>query len=118
MLLVFDRSGFMTLATGDMKRTKRSGPRTEPVEKCGMVESIKCSGHVESSQNCDFSRVNSFHDVICEFEQRGLSRMEFGIGRLQRAETGRYGYMRKETSQGETFSILPIVFKFEMGRKF
>ena len=30
MLLVFDRSGFMTLATGDMKRTKRSGPRTEP----------------------------------------------------------------------------------------
>ena len=25
-----DRSGFMTLATGDMKRTKRSGPRTEP----------------------------------------------------------------------------------------
>ena len=30
MLLVFDRSGFVTLATGDMKRTKRSGPRTEP----------------------------------------------------------------------------------------
>ena len=30
MLLAFDRSGFMTLATGDMKRTKRSGPRTEP----------------------------------------------------------------------------------------
>ena len=45
------------------------------VEKCGMVESIKCSGHVEGSQNCDFSRVNSFHDVICEFEQSGLSRM-------------------------------------------
>ena len=30
MLLVFNRSGFMTLATGDMKTTKRSGPRTEP----------------------------------------------------------------------------------------
>ena len=30
MLLVFDLSGFMTLAIGDMKRTKRSGPRTEP----------------------------------------------------------------------------------------
>ena len=30
MLLAFDRSGFMTLATGDIKRTKRSGPRTEP----------------------------------------------------------------------------------------
>ena len=30
MLLVFDRSGFLTLATGDMKKTKRSGPRTEP----------------------------------------------------------------------------------------
>ena len=28
MLLVFDRSGFMTLATGE--KTKRSGPRTEP----------------------------------------------------------------------------------------
>ena len=30
MLLAFDRSGFMTPATGDIKRTKRSGPRTEP----------------------------------------------------------------------------------------
>ena len=30
MLLVFDRSGFMTLVTGDMERTKISGPRTEP----------------------------------------------------------------------------------------
>ena len=68
------------------------------VEKCGMVKSIKCSGHVERSQNCDFSRVNGFHDVICKFEQNGLSRMEFAIGRLQRAETGRYGYKRKKTS--------------------
>ena len=68
------------------------------VEKCGMVESIKCSGHVESSQNCYFSWVNSFHDVICEFERSGLSGMEFAIGRLQRTETGRYGYMRKKTS--------------------
>ena len=30
MLLAFERSGFMTPATGDIKRTKRSGPRTEP----------------------------------------------------------------------------------------
>ena len=30
MLMVFDRSGLMTLVTGDMKKTKRSGPRTEP----------------------------------------------------------------------------------------
>ena len=52
------------------------------VEKCGMVESIKCSGHVESSQNCDFSRVNSFLDVICEFEQSGLSGMEFNPSNL------------------------------------
>ena len=73
------------------------------VEKRGMVESIKCSGHVKSSQNCDFTRVNSFHDVICEFEQSGLSRMEFAIGGLQRAETGRYRYMRKKTSKGKTF---------------
>ena len=28
--MVADRSGFITLATGDMKRTKRSGPKTEP----------------------------------------------------------------------------------------
>ena len=119
MLLAFERSGFMTLATGDIKRTKSSGPRTEPwgytrayccvgwgwrvnlnkgcavsqvgsnpwddiagktesmlksVEKCGMVKSIECGGHVESSQNCDFSRVNSFHDVVREFEQSSLSR--------------------------------------------
>ena len=26
---------------------------------------------------CDFSRVNSFHGAIREFEQSGLSRMEF-----------------------------------------
>ena len=50
------------------------------VEKCGMVEGIKCSRHVESSQNCDFSRVNGFHGIICEFEQSGLSRTEFAIG--------------------------------------
>ena len=30
MLLAFERSGFMTLETGDIKRTKSSGPRTEP----------------------------------------------------------------------------------------
>ena len=29
-LVVSDRSGFITLATGDMKSTKRSGPRTDP----------------------------------------------------------------------------------------
>ena len=53
-----------------------------------MVKSIKCSRHVESSQNCDFSRVNGFHDIICEFEQSSLSEMKFAIGRLQWAETG------------------------------
>ena len=63
-----------------------------------MVKSIECSGHVESSQNCDFSRVNSFHDVVREFEQSSLSRMEFAVGRLQRAETGRYRYVREKTS--------------------
>ena len=29
-MVASDRSGFITLATGDMKSTKRSGPRTEP----------------------------------------------------------------------------------------
>ena len=29
MLLVFERTGFITPATGDIKRTKRSGLRTE-----------------------------------------------------------------------------------------
>ena len=77
-----------------------------------MVESIKCSRHVESSQYCDFFGANGFHDIICEFEQSSFSRMEFAIGRLQRAETGRYGYMRRKTSQG----ILPRVFKFEIHR--
>ena len=70
------------------------------VERCGMVKNIECSGHVESSQNCDFSRVNSFHDVVREFEHSSLSRMELAIGRLQRAETGRNRYVRKKTSQG------------------
>ena len=28
--MVSGRTGFIILATGDMKRTKRSGPRTEP----------------------------------------------------------------------------------------
>ena len=68
------------------------------VEKCGMVESIECSRHVESSQNCDFSRVNGLHDITCEFEQGGLSGMKFAIGILQKKETGRYGNMRKKTS--------------------
>ena len=30
MLLVFGRAGFITLTTGDMMRTKQSGPKTEP----------------------------------------------------------------------------------------
>ena len=63
-----------------------------------MVQSIECSGHVESSQNCDFSRVNSFHDVVREFEQSSLGRMELAVGRLQRAEAGRYRYVREKTS--------------------
>ena len=65
-----------------------------------MVQSIECSGHVESSQNCDFSRVNSFHDVVHEFEQSSLSRMEFAVGRLQRAEAGRYRYVREKNEPG------------------
>ena len=49
----------------------------KPVEKFGNVKSIECSRHVESSQNCNFSRVNSFHDIICEFEQSGPSGLNF-----------------------------------------
>ena len=46
MLLVFERSGFMTLATGDIKRTKRSGPRTEP---CGTPVDIVVLGEEDES---------------------------------------------------------------------
>ena len=74
-----------------------------------MVQSIECSGHVESSQNCDFSRVNSFHDVVREFEQSSLGRMEFAVGRLQRSEAGRYRYVREKTSQGEPNQIIIII---------
>ena len=87
------------------------------VEKCGMVKSIECSGHVESSQNCDFSRVNSFHDVVREFEQSSLGRMEFAVGRLQRAETGRYRYVREKTSQGETFKHFANSVQIRNGSK-
>ena len=87
------------------------------MEKCGMVKSIKCSGHVESSQNCDFSRVNSYHDVVLEFEQSCLSRMEFAVGRLQRAETGRYRYVRGKTSQGETFEHFANSVQIRNGSK-
>ena len=87
------------------------------VEKCGMVKSIKCSGHVECSQNCDFSRVNSFHDVVHKFEQSSLSRMEFAVGRLQRAETGRYRYVREKTSHGETFKHFTNSVQIRNGSK-
>ena len=87
------------------------------VEKCGVVQSIECSGHVESSQNCDFSRVNSFHDVVREFEQSSLGRMEFAVGRLQRAEAGRYGYVREKTSQGETFKHFSNSVQIRNGSK-
>ena len=80
-----------------------------------MVESIKCSGHVESSQNCDFSRVNSFHDVICEFEQSGLSRMEFAKADCKRQKLGDMNIRGKRRARARLSSILPIVFKFEMG---
>ena len=83
-----------------------------------MVKSIECGGHVESSQNCDFSRVNSFHDVVREFEQSSLSRMEFAVGRLQRAETGRYRYVREKTSQGdETFEHFANSVQIRNGSK-
>ena len=83
-----------------------------------MVKSIECSGHVESSQKiCDFSRVNSFHDVVREFEQNSLSRMEFAVGRLLRAETGRYRYVREKTSQGETFEHFANSVQIRNGSK-
>ena len=82
-----------------------------------MVKSIECSGQVESSQNCDFSRVNSLHDVIREFEQSSLSQMEFAVGRLQRAETGRYRYVREKTNQGETFEHFANSVQIRNGSK-
>ena len=43
--------------------------------------------------------------------------LEFAIGRLQRAETGRYGYMRKKTSQGETFEHFANSVQIRKGSK-
>ena len=141
MLLVFDRSGFMTLATGDMKRTKRIGPRTEPwgtsvnivvlgeddesiLTKAGsqmranpgddiarqtksMLKSVESVLWSRISNAADMSRavrIVIFPESMVSMmsfvsEQSSLGRVEFAIGRLQRAETGRYGYMREETSQ-------------------
>ena len=50
------------------------------VKKRAMAKSVEGSRHVESSQNCNFSRVNGFHDIICEFEQSSLSGMKFAVG--------------------------------------
>ena len=68
----------------------------------GMLKSVKkCESLVSNA--ADMSRavkiailpVNGLHDNISEFEHSGLSGVKFAIGRLQRAETGRYGNVRK-----------------------
>ena len=107
--LLFWVSGMspITSTTGEMNKTKRRGPRTEPcgtpvsevsqekddesiltkderfvkyewiqvwtvpwqtecifkpMKKCGVVQSVKSSRHIESSKNCDLSRINGVHD--------------------------------------------------------
>ena len=55
--LAFERPGFMTPATGDIKRTKRSGPRTEP---WGTSEHIVVFGENDESiltKGCAVSQI-------------------------------------------------------------
>ena len=92
----------------------------KPVKKCGVVESIKGCGHIESRKNSDFARVYSFQDVICKFEQSSLGRVEFAVSRLKRTETGRDRYMREEACKSKSFqnfaNCVKIRDRSEIGR--
>ena len=41
----------------------------EITENGGVVESAESSRYIESGENCEFSRINSVHDIISQFEQ-------------------------------------------------
>ena len=45
----------------------------EPMKERGVVESIECRRHIESSKNSKFARVYVFEDVVCKFEQGSFS---------------------------------------------
>ena len=87
------------------------------MEKRGMVKSVEGSRHVESSQNCNFSRVNGFHDIICEFEQSSLSGMKFAAD-CKGQKLGDMKTWGKRRTRARRSNILLIVFKFKIGRKF
>ena len=75
----------------------------KPVKEGGVVQSVKSSRHIESSKNCDLSRINGVHDVVSQFEQSCFCRIELSICRLKGWKTGRNGKVRKEASQGQAF---------------
>ena len=75
----------------------------KPMKEGGVVQSVKSSRHIESSKNCDLSRINGVHDVVSQFEQSCFCRMELSICRLKGWKTGRNGKVRKEASQGQAF---------------
>ena len=55
----------------------------EPMKEGVVVQSVKGSRHIKSSENCDFSRINGVHDIISQCEQGCFCRMELAICRLQ-----------------------------------
>ena len=48
----------------------------KPMKEGGVVQSVKRSRHIESSKNCDVSRINGVHDIVSQFEQSCFCRME------------------------------------------
>ena len=56
----------------------------KPMKKGDVVQGVKGSRHIESSKNCDLSRINGVHDIISQFEQSCFCRMELPICRLKR----------------------------------
>ena len=75
----------------------------KPVKEGGVVQSVKSSRHIQSSKNCDLTRINSVHDIVSQFEQSCFCRMELSICRLKGWKTGRNGKVRKEASQSQAF---------------
>ena len=77
------------------------------------VQSVKSSRHIESSKNCDLTRINGVHDIVSQFEQSCFCRMQLSICRLK-------GWKSWEHWKGEEgverSNILPI--KLEISLKF
>ena len=87
----------------------------KPVKKCGVVESIKSCRHIESRENSNFARVDSFQEIVCKFEQSSFGRVEFAVSRLKRTETGRNRYMREKACKSKSFQNFANCVKIRDG---